>query len=97
LLFPLAAKKKGLVADVEIKDNVFLFKDVIKNSPPSGTLPVNISFNDIAQYQYTGGTTGVSKGVILTHGNLSKNVQQIAAWFPKLKQGKEVMLGALPF
>ncbi len=48
-------------------------------------------------YQYTGGTTGVSKGVMLTHGNLSKQVQQLVAWFPKFEKGKEIMLGALPY
>jgi long-chain acyl-CoA synthetase len=48
-------------------------------------------------YQYTGGTTGVSKGVILTHGNLSKQVQQIRHWFPLFESGQETMLGALPF
>jgi long-chain acyl-CoA synthetase len=48
-------------------------------------------------YQYTGGTTGVSKGVMLTHANLSKQVQQIAAWVPILKRGEEIMLGALPY
>jgi long-chain acyl-CoA synthetase len=47
-------------------------------------------------YQYTGGTTGISKGVMLTHGNLSKQVQQIAAWFPVFSSD-EIMLGALPF
>ncbi len=48
-------------------------------------------------YQYTGGTTGVSKGVMLTHANLSKQVQQIASWVPILKRGEEIMLGALPY
>ena len=53
-------------------------------------------FDDIAMYQYTGGTTGVSKGVMLTHGTLSKQVQQVAAWFPTFTSD-EIMLGALPF
>jgi long-chain acyl-CoA synthetase len=48
-------------------------------------------------YQYTGGTTGVSKGAILTHGNLSKQTQQVVSWFPDFEDGAEVMLGALPF
>jgi long-chain acyl-CoA synthetase len=47
-------------------------------------------------YQYTGGTTGVSKGVMLTHGNLSQQVQHVAAWFPTFGSD-EIMLGALPF
>jgi long-chain acyl-CoA synthetase len=48
-------------------------------------------------YQYTGGTTGVSKGVMLTHANLSKQIQQGQAWFPKFARGEEIMLGALPY
>jgi len=64
-----------------------------KPNPPK----VNLTFDDIAMYQYTGGTTGVSKSVILTHGNLSKQVQQINAWFPTFTRGKKTMLGALPY
>ena len=56
-----------------------------------------VTFDDIAMYQYTGGTTGVSKGVMLTHGNISCQVQQCSAWFPKFEKGTETMLGALPF
>jgi len=96
LLFPLVAKKEGLAADVKAADEVYDWKDVIKNysaTPPS----VDIKMSDTAQYQYTGGTTGVSKGVILTHENLSKQVQQVAAWFPNLEKGTERMLGALPY
>jgi long-chain acyl-CoA synthetase len=96
LLFPLVAKKKKLAADVKSAENVYKWKDVLVKStskPPD----VELSFDDVAMYQYTGGTTGVSKGAILTHGNLSKNVQQAGAWFPTLNKGEEIMLGALPF
>lgn len=96
LLFPLVAKKKNLAADVKSAENVYKWKDVLKKStshPPD----VPLSFDDVAMYQYTGGTTGVSKGVMLTHGNLSKQVQQAEAWFPKFNKGEEIMLGALPF
>jgi len=95
-LFPLVAKKKKLAADVKPADEVFGWKSVLADhqpNPPSVTL----GFEDVAMYQYTGGTTGVSKGVMLTHANLSKNVQQCRAWFPTFKEGAEVMLGALPF
>jgi long-chain acyl-CoA synthetase len=47
---------------------------------------VKLTFDDIAMYQYTGGTTGVSKGVILTHGNLSKQVQQLTPGFRPLEE-----------
>ena len=96
LLFPLVAKKKKLAADVKSAENVYKWKDVLAKSSPTPP-DVELSFDDVAMYQYTGGTTGVSKGTILTHGNLSKNVQQAGAWFPTFKKGEEAMLGALPF
>ena len=95
LLFPFVAKKKNLAADVKPAENVYPWK----NLPPNNIsrLPeVELSFDDIAMYQYTGGTTGVSKAVMITHGNLSKQVQQIAAWFSRF-DSNEIMLGALPF
>ncbi len=96
LLFPLVAKKKKLAADVKPAEDVFKWKPLMASctsSPPE----VELSFSDTAMYQYTGGTTGVSKGVMLTHSNLSKQAQQVRAWFPSFEKGKEVMLGALPF
>lgn len=53
--------------------------------------------NDVAVLQYTGGTTGVPKGAELTHGNVSANVEQCAAWLYKGNPGEEKMLGVLPF
>lgn len=96
LLFPLVAKKKKLAADVKTAPHVYRWKDCIARYSPVPPL-VKTGFEDVAMYQYTGGTTGVSKGVMLTHANLSKQVQQIAAWLPSLKRGEEIMLGALPY
>ncbi|MBW1989647.1 MAG: long-chain fatty acid--CoA ligase [Deltaproteobacteria bacterium] len=96
LLFPLVAKKKGLAADVKQAPDVYKWKELLARTKPDPPM-VAVTFDDVAQYQYTGGTTGVSKGVMLTHGNLSTTVQQIAAWFPEFEKGNEVMLGALPF
>ncbi|MBU0987972.1 MAG: long-chain fatty acid--CoA ligase [Proteobacteria bacterium] len=96
LLFPLVAKRKNLAADVKTAENVYKWKDVVAGQAPAPPA-VELSFDDVAMYQYTGGTTGVSKGVMLTHGNLSKQVQQLAAWFPTFSRGSEIMLGALPF
>lgn len=62
--------------------------------PPT---PVPLSQDDIAFLQYTGGTTGVSKGAVLTHKNIIGNVTQICSWMrPKLREGEEMCLTALP-
>lgn len=95
-LFPLVAKKKGLAANVKPADNLYQWKDVLASTPPNPP-SVELTLDDIAMYQYTGGTTGIAKGVILSQGNLSKQVQQLSAWLPQFKKGKEVILGALPF
>ncbi len=96
LLFPLVAKKKGLAAKVTPAKDLFKFKDVISTHAPDFA-QADITLDDVAMYQYTGGTTGVSKGVMLTHRNISYQIQQIEAWFPSFDKGGEVMLGALPF
>ena len=96
ILFPLVGKKKGLAADVPKADNVYRWKEVLSKSYAQAPR-TELSFEDVAMYQYTGGTTGVSKGVMLTHANLSTQVQQVRAWFPKFNKGEEIMLGALPF
>ena len=56
-----------------------------------------LTLSDIACLQYTGGTTGVSKGAILTHRNIVANVLQAKAWInPSLKEGKEIIITPLP-
>ena len=96
LLFPLVAKKKKLAADVKVAPDVYRWKDCIAKYSPNPPQVKN-SFDDVAMYQYTGGTTGVSKGVELTHSNLSKQCQQLCTWFPSFDAGAERMLGALPY
>ncbi len=96
MLFPLVAKKQGLAKDVAPADNLYKFKDVIAKYAPDYT-QADVSMDDVAMFQYTGGTTGLSKGVMLTHRNISYQIQQIEAWFPGFDNGNEVMLGALPF
>ncbi len=97
LLFPLVAKKKRLAADIPQAESVFAWKDMIAKYPANPPR-VAITHDDIAMLQYTGGTTGVSKGVMLSHGNLAKQYQVLKAWNTMVKEGdNEVMLGALPF
>ncbi len=57
----------------------------------------DINADDLAFLQYTGGTTGVSKGAMLTHRNVSANVRQAQAWIGKdLEEGKEIIITPLP-
>ena len=59
--------------------------------------PVEVGPDDLAFLQYSGGTTGRAKGVMLTHRNLAANVEQCRAWFaPALRLGEETMVTALP-
>ena len=53
--------------------------------------------SDVAVLQYTGGTTGVPKGAMLTHANLTANVQQVTLWFPDAHAGGEKIMAVLPF
>lgn len=96
LLFPLVAKKKKLAADVKPASEVYKWKEIMKKYPANAP-EAKLEWDDVAMYQYTGGTTGVSKGVMLTHSNLSKQLQQANSWFPSLKDGVEKTLSALPF
>ena len=58
---------------------------------------VSLSHNDIAFLQYTGGTTGLSKGAMLSHGNIIANVLQISSFFvDQAEPGKEIVVTALP-
>ncbi|NDY72529.1 long-chain fatty acid--CoA ligase [Desulfobacter hydrogenophilus] len=96
LFFPLLAKKNGLTKDVGPAPNLYKFQDVIAKYAPD-TSQADVTMDDVAMYQYTGGTTGASKGVMLSHRNISYQVQQLEAWFPEFVKGQETMLGALPF
>jgi len=93
-LFPRV--KKAMYKDIEETADVIGFLNLIKKTKPNPPT-VKLTFDDLGTLQYTGGTTGVSKGVMLTHGNLCKNVQQITAWFPTFVKGAETSMGALPF
>lgn len=93
-LFPFV--KKDMHKKTPVAPDVFEFVNLIKQYPPIDT-PHKPGWDDGACLLYTGGTTGVSKGVQLTHGNLASNCQQCSVWFPGFSPGAEVAVGCLPF
>ncbi|MCY1343858.1 Long-chain-fatty-acid--CoA ligase [compost metagenome] len=94
---------KKMVPDYHLPQAVH-FKEVLKQGQGHALKPVRVGLEDIAVLQYTGGTTGVAKGAMLTHGNLVANMQQVDACLsqlgpdgaPLMKQGQEIMIAPLP-
>jgi len=74
------------------------FKNVLAKGDSLPEVSAELNHDDIAFLQYTGGTTGVAKGAMLTHGNMVANIQQAHAWIvvENLQPGKEVIITALP-
>lgn len=73
------------------------FRQVLAKGRSSGFRPVELKNTDVALLQYTGGTTGIAKGAMLTHRNVLANVEQTGTWISQtFEVGKEVAMTALP-
>ncbi|MCL1633670.1 long-chain fatty acid--CoA ligase [Luteimonas sp. SX5] len=87
---------KKMVPDYDIPGAI-RFKDALTLGQRHALPEVVIEPGDIAFLQYTGGTTGVAKGAILTHRNLVANMQQASAWIgTNMEMGKEIIITAIP-
>lgn len=77
--------------------NALSFRNLLRENAGASRQSVDLDHDDMAFLQYTGGTTGVSKGAILTHGNMVANMQQASAWLSgQMRLGEEVIITALP-
>lgn len=95
LLFTVAKEKKdGHRVTLEIGD--MNFQDFLATGKLLPKPQVAVTGDDIALLQYTGGTTGVSKGAVGLHRNLVSNTLVLSTWID-WEYGKEVFLGAIPF
>jgi len=97
MLYPLKARKDGTAVKVNYSEQIVSFKELLKKSQPVPYLAPIDAENELALIQYTGGTTGFAKGVMLTHRNLVANTVQTQLWFYRCRAGKEKYLAALPF
>lgn len=96
VVYPLKAIREGQRVSVAIKPPLYEFKSLVKQADPTEPIVAGRP-EDTALLQYTGGTTGIPKGVMLSHNNLVANVYQCRRWMPSLREGEEVFLGVIPF
>ena len=87
--------KKAPTFNVVREPQVYFFQELIREYPPKPPRLEMNPYEDLAALQYTGGTTGVSKGAMLTHYNLVSNAVAFAAWL-RAREGKEVFMAVLP-
>jgi len=87
---------KKMVPDFNLPGS-YNFKQCLSQGDASKYTRPTLNQQDYAFLQYTGGTTGVAKGAILTHGNMVANLQQVSEWIgPFVEKGKEIVITALP-
>lgn len=94
VLYPIVKAKD--VAKLPVSDKIISYDELTDNDATPAFVSIDPQ-EDIAVLQYTGGTTGVPKGAMLTHANVVANTEQAALWLCDGKPGEEKMVGVLPF
>lgn len=97
VLFTLLREKKGgFRIEGGLKDGDIWLQDLLAKHQNSPRPKLEIGPDDTALFQYSGGTTGISKGAVAMHRNVVANALQIKSWMTGLDEGKEVVLMAIP-
>jgi len=91
------AKGKALSAEIRQRPGILKFQDLIKKYPPKPPKVKIDPHEDLAALPYTGGTTGVPKGAMLTHYNVAAIQEEMYRFFPDIEDGKECTIALLPF
>lgn len=97
VLLPLKLKKEGKYVKVVVGGDVLSFREFLRFSSPDPCETEVDAERELALVQYTGGTTGLAKGVMLTHYNLVANTIQARLWCYRAERGRERYMAALPF
>ncbi|MBN8521570.1 MAG: long-chain fatty acid--CoA ligase [Alphaproteobacteria bacterium] len=84
------------LANITPSKRISFYPDMLVNDGTPSDVQI-IPHQDIAVFQYTGGTTGTPKGAMLTHANVTANAYQCARWFRDAKSGQDKMVGVIPF
>lgn len=97
VLFTLAREKKGgFRIEGGLAEGEIWMKDMIAKYKGASHPDLGICPDDTALFQYSGGTTGISKGAVAMHRNVVANTLQIKSWMPNLAEGREIVLMAIP-
>lgn len=97
MLYPIKQRMEGFRSEIPYGNiGVVAYRKLLGMKRHTVLFPDPAKSTDLAVLQYTGGTTGTPKGVMLTHRNLIANTMQISAWCYKAVDGKEKFLAALP-
>ena len=97
VLFTLAREKKGgFRIEGGLRDGDIWFPDMLAKYKGAPRPKLEVGPDDTALFQYSGGTTGISKGAVATHANVVADTLMIKSWMVNLEEGKEITLMAIP-